>query len=132
MLTSTPDYSRIHLRGTLTHIEAQNDPRETNTQKQWVGFEVLIYRKWQKRTGETVERMQTVPCVVFGKMSTMIRQVEMLLPMKVVIEGSFTMRPLDGRLEVLVDKIYTDEVFEPLEMGGVIVDTPDTFIEEVP
>jgi Single-strand binding protein family len=125
MISSTPEYSRVYIKGTLISIDAQNDPRETLLQKQWVSFSVTISRRWQKRNGDITERMQTIPCIAFGKLSQMLLQAQMVLPFKVVIEGSFSARPVTGKLEVLADKIYCDEVID----AGYQDQTFDSFDE---
>ena len=113
MISSTPQYSRIYINGTMTCIDARNDPRETNIQKQWTSFTIEIRTKYQRKDGEVIEKTQVVPCVCFGKLAAQLEQVEMILPLRVVAEGIFSTRPTDGRVEVLVGKLYSEEVVDP-------------------
>jgi len=114
MLTSMPEYAKVQVRGKLCLIESTHDPRIERLQKQWISFFVEVSKRYTKKpTGEIISKVQRIPCVAFGKLSQHIKEIEMLLPMAVTIEGSISMRPADGRLEVQVDRLYSEEVVDP-------------------
>ena len=133
MIPSTPEFARVTLRGTITKIVSYH-PDVEHVQRTALQFTLTTTRKTlYKRDGTTKTSSMEIPCVVFGKLAmTLYDTFAWALPLKVYGEGNLNVRPIDTALEVLVTKLYTDEVFEPLEMGNGIADSSDIFIEEVP
>lgn len=128
MITSTPEFARVTLRGTITKIVSYH-PDAEHVQRTTLQFALTTTRKsLYKRTGEMKETSMDIPCVVFGKLAqTLYETFAWALPLKVYGEGSLNVRPIDGALEVLVTKLYTDEVFEPAQVDFETNDGLDVF-----
>lgn len=128
MITSTPEFARVTLRGTITKIVSYH-PDAEHVQRTTLQFTLTTTRKsLYKRTGEMKETSMDIPCVVFGKLAqTLYDTFAWALPLKVYGDGSLNVRPIDGALEVLVTKLYTDEVFEPTQVDFDLGDTVDVF-----
>lgn len=128
MITSTPEFARVTLRGTITKIVSYH-PDSDHIQRTALQFTLTTTRKSvYKRTGELKEACMDIPCVVFGKLAqTLYDTFAWALPLKVYGDGSLNVRPIDGALEVLVTKLYTDEVFEPAQIDFDANDGLDAF-----
>jgi hypothetical protein len=127
MITSTPEFARVTLRGTITKIVSYH-PDAEHVQRTALQFTLTTTRKTlYKRDGTTKSTSMDIPCVVFGKLAqTLYETFAWALPLKVYGEGNLNVRPVDSALEVLVTKLYTDEVFDPTS------DCSDIFFEEAP
>lgn len=128
LITSTPEFARVTLRGTITNIVSYH-PDAEHVQRTALQFTLTTTRKSvYKRTGDVKEVTMSIPCVVFGKLAqTLYDTFAWALPLKVYGDGSLNVRPIDGALEVLVTKLYTDEVFEPAQVDLEVGDIVDTF-----